>query len=154
MWGDVPLRFFFFFFLLCGHACSMWKFQGQGLNLHHSRDPRCFGDNAWSLTCCATRELLIAVLIFISLIISDEHLFIHPDLQGNFQCCTILYKRGQSQVLSMLKNVPSTASFLSAFILRECYIFFKCFSATTKLTMWFGLFICFSIVFFFLLFLF
>ena len=30
----LPTIFFFFF----GHACSMWKFQGQGSNLHHNSD--------------------------------------------------------------------------------------------------------------------
>ena len=30
----VKLQLQFFFFFL-GHVCGMWKFLGQGLNLHH-----------------------------------------------------------------------------------------------------------------------
>ena len=37
-----------------GCSCSMWKFPGQGLNPCHSY----CGDNAGSLTHCATGELL------------------------------------------------------------------------------------------------
>ena len=40
----------FFFFFGCAH--SMWKFLGQGLNLHHSNDLRCFSDNTGSLAHC------------------------------------------------------------------------------------------------------
>ena len=47
------LHFSFF-----GCTCGMWKFPGQGENLHHSGNPHCCSDNAWSLTCCTTRELL------------------------------------------------------------------------------------------------
>ena len=43
---------FSYFFLFFGHSCSMWKFLSQGLNLNHS------SDNANSLTCYVTRELL------------------------------------------------------------------------------------------------
>ena len=44
-----------FFF---GHACGMWEFLGQGLNLHHSSDLSFCSDNAEPLTYCVTRELL------------------------------------------------------------------------------------------------
>ena len=54
----------------------MWKFLGQGLNVHHSSNLVCCSDNAGSLTCFAARDLLIVVLLCVSLIISDvEHLF-------------------------------------------------------------------------------
>ena len=36
----------------------MSKFLGQGLNLCHSSNLSRYSDNAGSLTCCATRELL------------------------------------------------------------------------------------------------
>ena len=52
--------FFFFFFFFCWPRCSIWKFQGQGWNLHHSSTWSCFSDNAGSLTCGPTRELLIS----------------------------------------------------------------------------------------------
>ena len=52
--------FFFFFFFFCWPRCSIWKFQGQGWNLHHSSNRSCFSDNAGSLTCGTTRELLIS----------------------------------------------------------------------------------------------
>ena len=45
----------FFFFV---HTQGMWKFLGQGLNLHHSSDPGRCSDNVRSLTFCATGELL------------------------------------------------------------------------------------------------
>ena len=35
----------------------MWKFLGQGFNLHHS-NPSCCNDNAGSLTHCSRRKLL------------------------------------------------------------------------------------------------
>ena len=47
---------FFFFF---GHAHRMQRFWGQGSNSHHSSDPSHNSDRAWSLTHCATRELLL-----------------------------------------------------------------------------------------------
>ena len=37
----------------------MWKFQGQGSNLHQSSDPSRCSDNTRSLTCYPTRELSI-----------------------------------------------------------------------------------------------
>ena len=40
------------------HTCSMWKFLGQGLNLHHNNDPSHCSDSARSLIHCITRELL------------------------------------------------------------------------------------------------
>ena len=48
----VELRIFF-----C-HAHGMCKFPGQGMNLHHSSNQSHCSDNARSLTCCATGELL------------------------------------------------------------------------------------------------
>ena len=50
----------FVFFI---HTHGMWKFLGQGSNLHHSSDPSCSRNNARSLTHWATRELLWAFLI-------------------------------------------------------------------------------------------
>ena len=44
----------FFFF---GHACSLWKFQGQGQNTSHRSNRSHCCDNTGSLTCCNTREL-------------------------------------------------------------------------------------------------
>ena len=38
-----------FIYLFIGHAHSMWKFQGQGLNPRHSSDPNHSTDNAGSL---------------------------------------------------------------------------------------------------------
>ena len=40
-----------------GCARGMWKFLGQGLNLHHSSNPGHCGDNPGSLPSCATGEL-------------------------------------------------------------------------------------------------
>ena len=51
--------FFFFFFFLFGCTHSMWKFLGQGWNLHHSSDLGCCRDNAGSLILWATGELLM-----------------------------------------------------------------------------------------------
>ena len=48
------LHIFFFF----GWTHSMWKCLGQGLNLDHSSDPSHRSNNATSLTCCTTRDLL------------------------------------------------------------------------------------------------
>ena len=48
----------------------MCKFPGQGLNLCHSSDPSCSGDNARSLTCCTTRELLLILCITLE---ADSH---------------------------------------------------------------------------------
>ena len=42
---------FLFYFIFFGHAYGMWKFPGQGSNLHYS------SNNTGSLTCWATREL-------------------------------------------------------------------------------------------------
>ena len=62
--SDHTLQFFYFTLLLpvlfwgfFGHTCSMWKFPGQRWNPRHSSDPNHCGDNATSLTCCATGEL-------------------------------------------------------------------------------------------------
>ena len=43
-----------FFFSL---TCNIWKFPGQGLNLHHSSNPSCCSDSIRSLTHCPTRQL-------------------------------------------------------------------------------------------------
>ena len=48
--------FFFFFFFFFGHTHSMWKFLGQGSNLHHSRDPSHCSNNTVSWTCWATEN--------------------------------------------------------------------------------------------------
>ena len=62
LYGFIIYIYMFFF----GCTCSTWKFLGQGLSPHHSRDwsPSCCSDNTGSLTCCATRKLLTT---FISL---------------------------------------------------------------------------------------
>ena len=56
LWGDwnfvISLSLFF-----C-HICGIWKFLGQGLNPNHSSNLNCYSDNAGSLTCFTTRELL------------------------------------------------------------------------------------------------
>lgn len=43
--------------LFFGYAQDIWKFPGQGPNLHNSREPSQSSDNAISLTHYATREL-------------------------------------------------------------------------------------------------
>ena len=55
--------FFFFFFFFFGHTCSMRKFPGQGMNPCHSSNGGCHSDNARYLTHCATRKLLIQILV-------------------------------------------------------------------------------------------
>ena len=45
-------------------GCSMWKFPGQGSNLHHSYNQSHSIDNTRSLTHWATRELLNLILFF------------------------------------------------------------------------------------------
>ena len=40
-----------------GHTYFMWKFQGQGWNMHHSCILSHSNDNVGSLTHCATKEL-------------------------------------------------------------------------------------------------
>ena len=55
-----------FFFLFSGHAHGIWKFPGQGSNLHHSSDWGHCSDNAGSLNCCATGELLDRHLIAVN----------------------------------------------------------------------------------------
>ena len=49
-------NFHSFSFSAC--SCGMWTFLDQGWNLRHSRDLSHSSDNAGSLTCCTTRELL------------------------------------------------------------------------------------------------
>ena len=46
-------------------AYSMWKFLGQGLNLHHSSNLSLYSDYTGSFTCCATREFLQFLYFFI-----------------------------------------------------------------------------------------
>ena len=46
-----------FYFIYFGHACSMQKFPGQGLNPHHSSDPSHSDDNTRCSTCRTTRKL-------------------------------------------------------------------------------------------------
>ena len=50
-----------FFFCL---SQSIWKFPGQGWDPHHSSDPSLCSDNARSLTCCTTRELLLVPFLY------------------------------------------------------------------------------------------
>ena len=47
-----------FFFSIFGHTCGMKKSPGQGSNPHYSSNPSPCSDNARSLTCCITGELL------------------------------------------------------------------------------------------------
>lgn len=42
-----------FFFLGGGCTLGMWRFSGQGFNLHHNSDLSCSSDNARSLICSA-----------------------------------------------------------------------------------------------------
>ena len=51
-------------FISFGHAHSMQKFLGQGLNLRQSSDLSCCSDNARPLARCATRELWQVLLLF------------------------------------------------------------------------------------------
>ena len=41
----ILLHFALFFFFFFGHTCGMWKFLGQGSNLHHSSDSSHCNDN-------------------------------------------------------------------------------------------------------------
>ena len=50
----IPLLWIYIF----GHSCGIWKFPGQGFNLHHKNDTSCWSENVKSLTCWAQRELL------------------------------------------------------------------------------------------------
>ena len=53
-----------------GQACSMWKFPGQGQNLHCSCGLHySCGNNARSLTHCTTRELPVCFLIVLFVLI-------------------------------------------------------------------------------------
>ena len=47
---EVAFLAFFFF----GHTPTTWKFPGQGLDLCHSSDSRCYSDNTGSLAHYAT----------------------------------------------------------------------------------------------------
>ena len=44
-------------FFGCSH--SIWKFPGQGSNLHHSKDPSHSSDNAGSLNRCTTENIIL-----------------------------------------------------------------------------------------------
>ena len=55
----ILLRFFYYYYYYFGHAHSMQKFLGQGLNPHQGSDLSRWGDDTRSLTHCATRELLV-----------------------------------------------------------------------------------------------
>ena len=48
----------------------MWKFPGQGLNLHHRSHPSHCLDKARSLTHCTTRELQEATIFFKGLVLA------------------------------------------------------------------------------------
>lgn len=64
--GTVFLPFLFCF----GSAHNIWKFLGQGSNLHHSIDPSCFSDNVGSVIHSTIRELLLLLLLIISSFVS------------------------------------------------------------------------------------
>ena len=49
--------FVFVFVFVFSYTQGLWKFLGQGTNLHHSSHPSHCIDKARSLTCCTTREL-------------------------------------------------------------------------------------------------
>ena len=55
---DAQFMGFFVFYLFFAHTCGMWRFLGQGLNLHHSNHLGRYSDSTRSLTRCATGELL------------------------------------------------------------------------------------------------
>uniref|UniRef100_A0A8D1HZF5 Uncharacterized protein n=1 Tax=Sus scrofa TaxID=9823 RepID=A0A8D1HZF5_PIG len=57
---SIILSFFFLFSFFC-HACYRWKFTGQGPNLCHRSDLSFVSENARSVTCYATRKLLIVL---------------------------------------------------------------------------------------------
>ena len=59
MWKTVYYCFSFYFILFFWSCRGIWKFLGQGSNPCHS------SDNARSLTCWATREHLVFVLLII-----------------------------------------------------------------------------------------
>ena len=60
-WKMITRKLLLSILYLCifGHALSMWKFLGQGLNPHHSSNLGHCSDDTGSLTCCTTRELPI-----------------------------------------------------------------------------------------------
>ena len=78
--------FFFFlfsFFLFC--TCGVWKFLGQGLNLHHSSDPGHCSDNRF-LTHWARRELSLSFWDKLQIILE---FYIRPALPKDLKktCC-------------------------------------------------------------------
>ena len=60
-----PVSLYAFVFVSCcfGHAHIIWKFLGQGVNLHHSSNPNHFSDNTEFLTHCSTGELLFVLIL-------------------------------------------------------------------------------------------
>ena len=62
------LSYCLFFFFGC--ACCM--FPGQGSNLYHSNNPSCLRENARSITCCITTELLFTVFLKIAILIGER----------------------------------------------------------------------------------
>ena len=79
----------------------MWKFPGQGSNPPHSCDLSHGSNNAGSLTCCATKELLIRLFCYIN-----------PQLQ------TSVYNMLQSY--NYMKEVRSRRNFILSFYLWKC----------------------------------
>lgn len=51
------------FFSPAPYTWGMWKFPGQGSNLHHGSNPSCYSDKAGSLAHWATKELHCCVLL-------------------------------------------------------------------------------------------
>ena len=70
----------FFFF---GCTCGMWKFPGQGSNLHHSSHPNRCSDNNGSLTYCAG-EFLSGIVLFLPVLF-------FPNSSGLLGCLPLNY---------------------------------------------------------------
>ena len=54
----------------------IWKFPGQGLNLHHSSNPGHCSDDAASLTCCATGNSFFIFLLWAKFIQESDSSFL------------------------------------------------------------------------------
>ena len=81
----------------------MWKFPGQGLNLHHSSDLSDSRDNFRSLTCWATREHIL-------LIFQHKNIKTSPNLCFHLNECSQISKcEGDSLWLSVFSQGLSIA---------------------------------------------
>ena len=137
--------FFFFFFFFFGHVHHMWKFPGQGWNLHHSSNQ---SDNTGSLTHCVTRELqpLFQNLLCVEPFCSAHKNGVNTSLSGQGMWIPL---EGNSMTVENL--------FMAVFnhCLRQCLEEFRCGTAETNptgnhevagsipsLSQWLGIWLC------------